>query len=64
MADKSTFVNVPAVADAEDEYDELVVLRRADNAVVANTVPPELAESTLQAFANLARIVQLFDSTA
>src|SRR6266700_1474860 len=56
------FVDFSAVADAEDEDDQAFVFERANNAVVADTVSPEFAQSPLESLANLARVVELPDS--
>ena len=59
---KLAFVNFPAVADAENKHHEPVVLERADDAVGANSVFPELAERALQSCSDLSRILQFFDA--
>ena len=55
-------VNFPAGAHAEHEDYQTFILKRTDDAVISDAVPPELAESTLKSFTDLARIFQFGDS--
>jgi len=50
------------MADAKNEDEEAIVLERADEAVVAYAVTPQLPQRTLERFADLARIIEPFDS--
>jgi hypothetical protein len=51
------FVNFATVADAEDQDYEAVVFQGADEAVVADAVFPEFAESALESFTDFVGIV-------
>jgi hypothetical protein len=50
------------VADAENQYHKTVVLKRADNPVIAHTVAPQPNQGALQAFPNLAGVVESSNS--
>src|SRR5271169_860640 len=50
------------MADAENEHYQSILFECANDAVVADTVPPELTESPLQSFANLAGVFEFSDS--
>lgn len=46
------------MTDFDDENDKLLILNVADDAIVANTIAPEIAElGTLQSMAAPARVV-------
>ena len=57
-----SIVDVPAVADADDEHLKESVVNAAEDAVVIDPVAPELAEITLEAFAEPARVLAAGDA--
>jgi hypothetical protein len=46
------------MADPEDKHDEPVLLKRADDAIVSDTVFPELPESTLETLADFSGVIE------
>ena len=56
-------VNLPAMSEAKDQHDKAVVFEFADEAVVADTVFPEFAQSrAVQRLSHTSWIVQACDS--
>jgi hypothetical protein len=49
------------VTDAQNEYYEPIMLERTDEAVVTDTVFPELAQRAFEYLPNLARVVEFGD---
>ena len=56
------FVDIPPMAHMDDDDDEPVVFQRTNQAVVANSIFPELAERPLEFFADGAGIFQVGDT--
>lgn len=51
-------IDVPAMTDVDDGNDELLILNVADDAIVADTITPEIAEfEALQGMAASVRVV-------
>ena len=61
-SNSSARINLSAVPYAQNEYYEPIMLKRTDEAVVTDTVFPELTQGTVQPLADLARIVEFFDA--
>ena len=57
-----TRINFSAVTDAQNEYHQSIMLQRTDEAIVSDTVFPELAQCRSQAFADLTRVIELGNS--
>jgi len=48
--------------DAKNQHHEAVMLQGTDEAVVSNTVFPELAQCAFESLADLARVVEFGDA--
>jgi hypothetical protein len=57
----SARINLSAVPYAQNEYYEPIMLERTDEAVVTDTVLPELAQRTLESFADLLWVIEFPD---
>ena len=71
MNTTSTWIEAPAstidllpMSDTDDQHHQHLVAKLADQAIISDTVAPQIRESPLERFAYLARIIQRFDALA